>query len=398
WYNGKIQSLIDRYLGPVVRLSFFNDIDHPRNRRIRNNTIDAHVECAPQRIINVDKDLTAIILKLKDEKLFTIENQHCRKLADEENHDHRCDGILIQAADTGIILLSMAFSKLIKLMQISNFVIKSFNSCTKTHTFIDITKIDEQLLDRIQIQPSVLLVLHGLSDCDSTSFIKNITKINFIGTYFNNPQLYKQLIDFGESTTKIHGYYIFQAKNKESIALDLPPTTDAFYLHCKGARNQVYIWKNPLEPYLVEMPEEQYGYEKVNDQISVIWRSKPPMPADVSLKMNDLDDILPHFQQTTNYWQQSPGQTSLFSLDHDYNAQSLLSSLENSISDGNESSPLSFLALTSIIIPYRASPADSICTLTKLFHVDVIPAKRRNTKNLPFGFMQYSKESSSDGL
>ncbi|CAF1137322.1 unnamed protein product [Didymodactylos carnosus] len=247
--------------------------------------------------------------------------------ADEEDHDRRCDGILVQAADTDIILLSIAFSKLIKIMQIPNFVIKSFNTCTKTHTFIDITKIGKQLLDRIQIKPSVLLVLHGLSGCDSTSFIKNITKINFFRTYFNNPQLYKQLIDFGESTTVIQqpleaaeqlliscytnknagvgskssletttqqftsldqlrksmAITFFKQKTKKSIALDLLPTTDAFYLHCERAWKQVYIWKNSFEPYLVEMPEEQYGYEKVNDQISIKWRSKPPMPANVSL-------------------------------------------------------------------------------------------------------------------
>ncbi|CAF1154261.1 unnamed protein product, partial [Didymodactylos carnosus] len=45
-----------------------------------NNSIDSHVECSPKRQAVDDDDLTMILSKLKDEKLFSAESQHCRKM------------------------------------------------------------------------------------------------------------------------------------------------------------------------------------------------------------------------------------------------------------------------------------------------------------------------------
>ncbi|CAF1476669.1 unnamed protein product, partial [Didymodactylos carnosus] len=84
--------------------------------------------------------------------------------------------VIIQATDTDVILLCIANAKIIGLEAL---VVKSLNTTTKVHTYINSIYIAQEIIDKWHFDPSVLLTLHALSGCDTTSFIRNITKTNF---------------------------------------------------------------------------------------------------------------------------------------------------------------------------------------------------------------------------
>lgn len=74
--------------------------------------------------------------------------------------------------------------------------VKSFHTHTKQNTIIDVKTIACDMRRRLKIDPIIPLVLHALSGCDTTSFIKGITKKKFFCTFFNNPNRYSDLIGF----------------------------------------------------------------------------------------------------------------------------------------------------------------------------------------------------------
>ncbi|CAF1098692.1 unnamed protein product, partial [Didymodactylos carnosus] len=216
--------------------------------------------------------------------------------------------VVIAATDTDVILLSIAHALTI---QLENVIIKSFNSTTKTDTFINSMEIAKKL-KHFSIDPIILIVLHALSGSDSTSFIKNITKVKFFRTFFNNWQRFTHLSDFlktplskeaiidaeklllttySTTTNAITLDHLratmavqsFKEKRK-SIVLNLPPTSNSFTLHCLRAARQIKIWGNALEPYLhIQSPNELDGFETVDDQLKIKWISNSEHPADKKL-------------------------------------------------------------------------------------------------------------------
>jgi hypothetical protein len=77
--------------------------------------------------------------------------------------------------------------------------IKSFDTRSKKNTIIDTKAIAYDMRRRLKIDPIILLILHALSGCDTTSFVKGITKKNFFSTFFNDPTRYSKLISFAST-------------------------------------------------------------------------------------------------------------------------------------------------------------------------------------------------------
>ena len=243
------------------------------------------------------------------------------------------DGIMIQSNDTDIFILSLSR---IKLMMLPNYFIKKVNTLTKLFTFINLKKVEELIQQKWSVSDlSVFLSLHAISGCDTTSFTRNITKVNYFLTYLSNPLKYHNLKTFGDdliitieplqaaeellvscyknsrsfkslslqpilsttSTTDRSGVDSLNAVRK-SIALKyyksstadlctkLPPTSDAFQQHCHRAWRQVYTWRKTFEQYDIigHYPMEQYGYQLADDGDFIIrWMTISAMPNDLSL-------------------------------------------------------------------------------------------------------------------
>jgi hypothetical protein len=182
-------------------------------------------------------------------------------------------------------------------------------------------------------EPNVFLILHAISGCDTTSFTRNITKINYFTTYLSNPSQYQDLIKFGDDSiitiepleaaeellvscysksrgiksstsssssrkTTTSSYKtslnslrktmaLKYCKNQASdICTKLPPTSSSFNQHCQRAWRQVFIWKNALDQYdtISYYPIEDYGYQQSNNgELILRWMTIPEAPNDISL-------------------------------------------------------------------------------------------------------------------
>ena len=59
---------------------------------------------------------------------------------------------------------------------------------------LDAKAIALDMRRRMKIDPVVLLILHALSGCDTTSFIRGVTKKKIFSTYLKNPGTYSGLM------------------------------------------------------------------------------------------------------------------------------------------------------------------------------------------------------------
>ncbi|CAF1065604.1 unnamed protein product [Adineta ricciae] len=245
-----------------------------------------------------------------------------------DNDKGKFNGIVIQSIDTDVFILALAH---VKLMMLPNCYVRKFNSSTKLTSFINIKAIGCLLRIKWNItEPTVLLVLHALSGCDSTSFTRNITKKTYFNTYLSNPDQFQHLLEFGEEGeitrlpmkaaedlliscyTKSRGYKSLLAKTAPSssthtvslnslrqnlaikycknqttdICIKLPPTSESFQQHCKRVWKQVFIWKKTFEPFdLISCyPIEDYGYDRTNNNELIIrWFTNSELPNHLSL-------------------------------------------------------------------------------------------------------------------
>jgi hypothetical protein len=94
---------------------------------------------------------------------------------------------------TDVILLAAAFGSSVGVGQVS---VKTFDTRTKKSTIIDAKGIALDMRRRLKVDPIVLLILHALSGCDTTSFIRGITKKKIFSTFFDNPARYPNLVTF----------------------------------------------------------------------------------------------------------------------------------------------------------------------------------------------------------
>ncbi|CAF1392249.1 unnamed protein product, partial [Didymodactylos carnosus] len=80
--SGRFNShLIEIWVQSYAFRSLLSSITHEiAGLETTTNTIDSHVECSPNRLFNDNNDLSTIIDKLKGEKIFSTDNERCRKL------------------------------------------------------------------------------------------------------------------------------------------------------------------------------------------------------------------------------------------------------------------------------------------------------------------------------
>ncbi|CAF1309847.1 unnamed protein product, partial [Didymodactylos carnosus] len=74
--------------------------------------------------------------------------------------------VVIQASDTDVVLLSVAYAKIIGL---DSLVVKCFNTTTKVFTYVDSMRMAEEIIEKYRFDPILLIILHALSGCDTTS-------------------------------------------------------------------------------------------------------------------------------------------------------------------------------------------------------------------------------------
>ena len=236
--------------------------------------------------------------------------------------------VVIQTIDTDVVLLAVAKGGSIGL---SSLFIHSFNPAAKTNTYIDCLRIVQELKMAYNgMDPFELLPLHALSGCDSTSFVRNVTKVKFFSTYFDNypwvliyVRLYccflicsvfsdiRLLIDDDlssaaqtaaqqlliacfaskhstkdlDSLDQLRGIMATVAfkRQAQEIALNLPPTASAFRLHCARAAVQVNVWANCFDQYIESFDLLASGYALVDNQLSIRWSNLESMPHNDSL-------------------------------------------------------------------------------------------------------------------
>ena len=231
--------------------------------------------------------------------------------------------VVIQTIHTDVILLAIAKGPCIGL---SSLFIHSFNPAAKTNTHINCLQIAQELeMTYAGLDLFELLPLHALSGCDSTSFVRNVTKVKFFSTYFDNypwVPIYvclccyflicslfsdirflldddlcstahtaaqrlliacfasKRSTTDEESLDHLRGTMATAAFKRQvnEIALNLPPTESAFRLHCDRAAVQVNVWANCFEQYIKPFDLLTFGYIIVDNQLSIRWSNLESMP------------------------------------------------------------------------------------------------------------------------
>ncbi|CAF1472172.1 unnamed protein product [Rotaria sordida] len=218
--------------------------------------------------------------------------------------------VIIDTTDTDVILVAIALGSTIML---HHLIIKSTNTRTEKNTFIDVKSIATGLR-RAAIDPICLLVLHSLSGCDTTSFIKNITKEKVFNRFFDYPDQYssinklncisppyeaitacEQLLihcySFGRMVHSLDELRAMMAevrmkdRSRTNIASSLPPSTSSFHQHCLRAARQVKIWIDCLNSNPTTLSMLDSGYKSVDgtDRFKIKWSDFPDQPSDFRL-------------------------------------------------------------------------------------------------------------------
>lgn len=72
-------------------------------------------------------------------------------------------------------------------------------------------------------------------------------------------------------------------QNKASIAIYLPPTTDAWFFHCLRVSRQVQIWLQAPDGYIMYPEMNTIGFETIDGTTRIRWTSKPSLLNDPEL-------------------------------------------------------------------------------------------------------------------
>ncbi|CAF3347405.1 unnamed protein product [Rotaria sp. Silwood2] len=225
--------------------------------------------------------------------------------------DEQQKTIFIESSETDVILLAIAFSSSIIA---EHLIVKLFNMYTKKIVYIDVKSISNELRQKF-IDPYVLLVLHALSGCSTTSFIRNVTKEKLFHLFFNDSTRYGSIVNLcnvpppqdsidtaelllmecfplasqADSLNELRALMAssyLKDKNRKNIVINLPPSTAAFYQHCLRCSRQLNIWFNSLESYYYapELVHNGYEYSSVNNQVKIKWSSLAEHPTDYRLE------------------------------------------------------------------------------------------------------------------
>ncbi|CAF1502366.1 unnamed protein product [Adineta steineri] len=232
---------------------------------------------------------------------------HCQAISYEN-----INSIMLQASDTDIILLGISHALS---LNVNNLFIKSFNTRTKSHLYINIRQLAILLKQKFAIDPLLLIVIHTLSGCDTTSFIKSITKTNMLQTFLTNTHRYIYLHEFfnqsltsdavqcaerllldcypsgttASSLDELRGnmaLHAFKESRVTFVAPTLPPTSNAFYHHCQRVARQAFIW---YRVYYSDISIQSLptcdGYVTEFGETQLKWLSITQLPSDSRLSV-----------------------------------------------------------------------------------------------------------------
>ena len=115
-----------------------------------------------------------------------------------DDHDQKSfTGVVIQSNDTDVTLLFIAHHRIIN---IQSYYIKKVSNCNHTFTFINMKTIGKILKEKWDVdEPNILLTLHSISGCDTTSFIRYVTKRSLFSTCLSNTDQFRDSPLFGAS-------------------------------------------------------------------------------------------------------------------------------------------------------------------------------------------------------
>ncbi|CAM4781219.1 unnamed protein product [Rotaria magnacalcarata] len=197
--------------------------------------------------------------------------------------------VIINTNDIDVILIAIALGSSISLQHL---IIKSKYPRAQENCFIDVKSIIASPR-QAAIDPICVLALHALSGCDTTSFIRNISKEKMFNCFFKDPHRYSDikilncipppyksiaaceqlLIDcysFGYTAESLDELRALMAdvrikdRARTNVASTLPPSTSAFNLHCLRAARQIKIWIDCLDSNPTPLPLLQSGYENAD--------------------------------------------------------------------------------------------------------------------------------------
>ncbi|CAF2862598.1 unnamed protein product [Rotaria sp. Silwood2] len=235
--------------------------------------------------------------------------------------------VIVRSADTDVVFLMISYANTINL---TNLVVDA-TVRSGQEKYINCTMIHNDLINKYKIFPELLLVLHALTGCDTTSFFRNISKTTFFENFFADPRLYDDLEKLSvfpmvQEDIKVVERLIFNCihhaerrsiimnnsnlisynlsninssidtsflsidniraamaisalrKGNKSIVLTLPPSSDALFHHCRRASRQYQIWRNA---HIANIPyPELFGFENINNNTKIKWTTKNPLPED----------------------------------------------------------------------------------------------------------------------
>ncbi|CAF1012325.1 unnamed protein product [Didymodactylos carnosus] len=231
--------------------------------------------------------------------------------------------VVILASDTDIIVLAIGFASEYKI----KLYVHSSPSRKKLAKYIDCSLIAQECCDYYKFHPLILIALHALSGCDTTSFIRNISKQKIFRTFFEKPSDYFDLFDLYKLPTSSESFasaerLLIKCMNSSLSSLDevrtnqaithlrskssefflnaLLPTTNAFQYHCKRVSVQCNIWFQSLYQNIEYPSLIGNGYVLVDDEIKVEWKSTPSMPDTNSIDSDEEDDVNNELQMTNN--------------------------------------------------------------------------------------------------
>ncbi|CAF1303505.1 unnamed protein product [Didymodactylos carnosus] len=217
------------------------------------------------------------------------------------SHFENITQVIVQATDTDIIVLAIGFAV--------EFGIKLYVHCSTSRKiqskYIDCSVIARRCRDEYKIHPMILIVLHAISGCDTTSFIRNISKQKLFRAFYKQPSDYADLINMyvipttpeclscaerllincvNSSLATLDEVRTSQAithlrsTSSQSFLNILSPTTNSFHYHCKRVAVQCNIWFQSLFND-IDYPELiGNGYTLIDGEVAIEWKSTPSMP------------------------------------------------------------------------------------------------------------------------
>ena len=199
--------------------------------------------------------------------------------------------VLVYSPDTDVAVMLIHYSK-----EISATVYLIFSTRTLNTTLI---------AECIGDMASVLIQIHSLSGCDTTSSFYGkgkkklysivqsnhlLDSIRDLGAYFNSDisaltlsiepvicLLYSE--DISNTSVNSLRYQMFCSKTQNEK--NLPPTQDALQQHILRANYQAAIWRRALEPKIDAPTPHGHGWKVQNGAVDVIWMEKQHAPPEV---------------------------------------------------------------------------------------------------------------------